>query len=265
MRHGPEVPDDEIQDLLAGYALGTLEPDELQFIEHYLPQRPLWAAELEHYREVAIALSHAPDLQEVPLRVRAGMLAEVATGESSANQPEPPQPSRWRRRLAVASYAAAVPATIVAIVLVGYTVIMHDRIATKDDQLAQYQQAQGETVEVLAGNELMPIVIEMRESNAAPLARGRLFVNRADNQAVLYARDLPQLDDGEFYTVWLGASSTSTAVMRIGTLTPTEQGSAQITVGPLVDLEHPNQVTITIESDADAAQPAGDIVLSADF
>ena len=125
----PDVPTEEISNLLAGYALGALEPDEHDFIARNRPRRPAWRRELETYREVANQLAYAPDMIDVPVRVRAAVLAHIDAIESDIPlgsnigwnatlpmllPPEPHSPAGgWKRRLPRIALTMAVPATVV--------------------------------------------------------------------------------------------------------------------------------------------------------
>lgn len=268
MNTTPEDPTDEIHDLLAGYALGTLDPEEERFIEHNLPYRPRWQVELDRYREVVTALSHAPETQEVPLRVRAGVLTTVALGDNAPDHVSEPGPAStpfWRRGFARVALVAALPVTILAIILVAYTVVMHNQYQSQESELAQYQQVQGEAAQVLVSNETMPTVIDMQQTSAAPLARGRVFLDRAGRQAVIVVRDLPPLQDAEVYMVWLGGNDTGNPLVKVGSLQMSRQGTGQITIGPIHDLSSPNTVTVTVEPTTESTSPQGPLVLSASF
>jgi hypothetical protein len=277
----PDVPTEEISDLLAGYALGALEPDERDFIARNLPRKPAWRRELETYREVANQLAYAPDATDVPLRARAAVLAHIDAIESgipigenaawnatlpallSADPPTPP--AGWRRRLPRIAMTVAVPATVVAIVFAMYTVVMHGQFSEQQDELAAYQQAQGETVEVLTSDPQSQQVIELVETRQAPLARGRLFIDYHANSAMLVARDLPPLPDDQTYVVWMVIDTVANEFARAGVLEVNESGTGQLIINPPDAFDRYLTVTVTRETGLDTYKPSGPEVMAANI
>jgi hypothetical protein len=271
----PETPTTEISDLLAAYALGALEPDERDFIARNLPRHPAWQSELEGYRAAAEALAYAPQELEVPLRVRAAVLAAVDAIESNiplshyrkvawnATLPAVPvsdqlQASRnWRRTLPKIALVMSMPATLVAIVFAMYTVIIHNQYSDQQDELAKYQQAQDESAEVLTSDSTSRQVVDLVSSSDAPFARGNLFIDRSDNAAMLVVRDLPELDAEQVYVVWVGLDSGNREYARIGVLQPNDAGTAQFVFEPFDAFEHYTNLVVTKETDPDVAVPTG--------
>lgn len=281
MNRLPDNPTSEIQDLLAAYALDALEQDERDFIARNLHRRPEWRKELREYQSVATALAHLPDEQDVPLRVRARVLAEVDAIESDIplannrrvgwNALLPPLPSadpapEARSRWAVLPRAALItsmPATVVAIVFAMYTVIIHSQIDNQQSELAAYQQKQGESAEVLTSGYKSRQVIDLVVTREAPLARGSLFIDKLENAAMLVARDLPSIPDDESYVVWALTPNTSQGYAQIGVLEPDETGTAQILIAPPESFERYLTILVTREATEDTLQPSGPSIMSA--
>lgn len=279
MNRLPDVPTEEISDLLAGYALGALEPDERDFIARNLPRRPAWRRELETYREVANQLAYAPEAIDVPIRARAAVLAQIDAIESdipigsnvawNATLPallsvEPQtQPGGWPRRLPRIAMTVAVPAIVVAIIFAMYTVIMHDQFSEQQDELAAYQEVQGNTVEVLTSDSQSQRVIELVETRQAPLARGRLFIDYHANSAMLVARDLPRLPDDQTYVVWMVIDTVANEFARVGVLEVNETGTGQLIINPPDAFDRYLTVTVTREDENDTHKPSGPEVMAA--
>lgn len=276
----PDEPTEEISDLLAGYALGALSPDEKDFIERNLPRRPAWQRELEQYQSVADALPYAVEGQAVPVRIRASLLAKIDTIESdiplAANAPEaqapspaktrPVEPSRlwvWLRRAPRVAWAAALPSTVVIIVFVMYMVIMQDKINDQQIELASYQQDQTDTISVLTSDAIDQRVVELVESNEAPLARGRLFIDSQANSAVLVARDMPDLEEHEGYVVWMLTDVNADEYVPIGILEMNDRGTGRLTIAPPDPFGQYVAISITREADPESADvPSGPEVMS---
>ena len=280
MNRLPEEPTTEISELLAGYALGALDPDERDFIQRNLPRHPAWQEELEGYLAVTTALAHLAEPEDVPLRARAAVLAAVDAIESDIpleqyrkaawnatiparllleQQAQQPEPRSWRKAIPKVALYISMPATIVAIIFARYTVIIHNQYADRESELAQFQQ---ESAQVLTGDSSARQVIDLAASSAAPLARGSLFIDRAENAAVLVARDLPPISDDERYVVWAQTTSGDQEFARIGVLVPNSAGTAQLILDPPDLFERYATLLVTREpARDDLAQPTGASIL----
>lgn len=277
----PEIPTTEISEMLAAYALGALEPDERDFVARNLPRFPEWQKELDGYRVATTALAHDADPQEPPLRVRAAVLSEVDAIESNVplkryrkvawnatlppmELPEPePQGRNWKRTIPRIALIMSMPATVVAIVFAMYTIIIHDQFTEQQNELAEFQQVQDESAEVLTSPSTDRQVIDLVASNEAPFARGSLFVDRGENAAMLVARNLPVLDEGDQFVVWVQTGVDNKEFARIGVLEPNDSGTAQIVIDPPDLFDRYSNVLVTRETDAESNLPTGPSILSA--
>lgn len=277
----PEIPTTEISDLLAAYALGALEPDEREFVARNLPRFPEWQKELDGYRQATTALAHAAEPQDVPLRVRAAVLAELDAIESNVplkhyrkaawNATLPPsalavetrERRNWKRTIPRVALITSMPATIVAIVFAMYTVVIHNQFTEQQNELAEFQQVQDESADFLISPSNDRLVIDLLPSNDAPFARGSLFVDQTENVAMLVARNLPVLSDDEQFVVWVQTGIISPEYARIGVLAPNDAGTAQIVIDPPDQFENYTNVLVTREASGDSTLPGGVPVLSA--
>lgn len=281
MNRLPEEPTTEISEMLAGYALGALDPDERDFIQRNLPRHPAWQEELDGYLAVTAALAHMAEPQDVPLRARAAILAAVDAIESDIpleqyrkaawnatiparalldQQAPPPEVRNWRRAIPKVALYTSMPATIVAIIFAMYTVVIHNQYADRQNEMAEFQQ---ESAQVLTGDSSDRRVVDLSASSSAPLARGSLFIDRAENAAVLVARDLPPIGKDEQYVVWAQTTSGGHEFARIGVLTPNDAGTAQLIIDPPDLFERYATVLVTREpSGDDIAHPTGASILT---
>lgn len=264
---------DEISELLSGYALDALSPDDSEFIERYLEQRPAWQAELARYEAVSGLLAYSSPSQQVPVRVRAGILARIDTlaiesqARALAESQAPPgirgRLARRKRSIPKLAWAAAVPSTLLAIVFVMSSIVMQDRINEQRGQLAAFQQEQGKANEVLlADNPAGQHVVELVETSAAALARGRLYIDRIDNTAMLVVRDMPAPGEDRVYVVWVLADSIAEEWAQFGALDVDAFGRGQKILDLSDDFNRFLNVRITIEESDDVGVPTGPEVMS---
>lgn len=271
-RHAPKDVTEDISELLAGYALNALTPEDSDFIDRYLNDRPAWQAELAGYERVSELLAYANAPQQVPVRARAGILARIdalaiESQEEARARSRPPVGigERWRRRkrsVPKLAWAAAVPSTIIAVIFVMTSIVMQDRISEQQGQLAAFQQEQSKANGVLSAENSRQRVVELIESSAAPLARGRLYIDQLDNTAMLVVRDMPQPSEGQVYAVWVLTSMITEEYAHLGTLDVDQFGRGQKILDPPDDFQRYINVRITIETTDDPGIPTGPEVMT---
>lgn len=266
-RHAPKDVTEEVSELLAGYSLNALTPEDANFVNRYLDDRPAWQAELAGYERVSGLLAYANPPQQVPVRARAGILARIdalaieSQEEARARSQSPIGIGdlwrRWKRSAPKVAWAAAVPSTIVAIVFVMTSIVMQDRISEQQGQLAAFQAEQSKVNDVLLAENSLQRVVELVESGAAPLARGRLYIDQRNNTAMLVVRDMPQPADGQVYMVWLLTGMVNEEYAQLGTLDVDEFGRGQKILDPPDSFNRYLNVRITIEPADDLGIPTG--------
>lgn len=271
-RRAPKEVTEEISELLAGYSIDALSPEDSDFIDRYLDDRPAWQAELAGYQRVSGLLAYASPPQPVPVRARAGILARIdalaieSQEEARARSQQPrarlgERWRQWRRSAPKLAWATAASSTIVAVAFVMATIVMQDRISEQQGQLAQFQEEKSEASKVLSTENSRQHVVELIQSSAAPLARGRLYIDQLDNTAMLVVRNMPQPAEGEVYMVWALTSAVD-EYARLGTLEVDEFGRGQKILAPPDSFNHYLNVRITIEPIDDVSIPTGPEVMT---
>lgn len=271
-RTAPDHVTDDIAELLAGYSLNALSDEETAFIERYLPDRPQWRLELSGYRRVADALPYAGEPQQVPVRARAAILSRIDAlaiesqeRELANNRRSGPLRShlrRWRSHVPRVAWVAAVPTTTIAIIFIMMSIVMQDRIIDQQEELAAFQQEQVQANDVLLADDSHQQVVELIRSNTAPLARGRLFIDRTNNTAMLVVRDMPPPGDDRVYMVWMLIGSNPDEYAQLGPLTLDEFGRGQKILDPPDDFDRYPTVRITLEDSDDIGAPRGPDVMT---
>lgn len=269
------MPDDvteHISDLLAGYALNALSAEETAYIDEHLPDRPAWQWELAGFQRASGSLAYAHEPQAVPVRARAAILARIdalATESHAEAIARANPPVTLRRRLQRArphvprvAWATAVPATLVAVVLIMTSIVMQERISDQQDELAAYQQEQVKVNELLLADDAGQQVVDLVPSSVAPLARGRLLIDRQDQSAMLVVRDMPQPGDGESYIVWMLIGTNYDEYANMGEMTVDDLGRGQKIIDPPGDFGVDPVVRITIEKTSDSDIPSGPEVMT---
>jgi hypothetical protein len=215
----------EAEELLAGYALNALPPDQAAAVAEHLKgcdQHRRAAAELG---AAASSLALVVDDREPPASLRQ-RVADAVRGDTRAGKPSipradssvapPMRPVAWRPRLRPPVQLLAAAAVVIAL---GIGILVGMRLATPAQQTWTFQG-----------------------SGLAPQGQATLVYDPGRHEAVLAVTGLPALAPGQVYEVWLIKGATPTdagisaqpngsAVVRISH-DPTQYQTLAITVEP---------------------------------
>ena len=174
---------EEARALLPAYSLGCVDPEELEDLRAHIESCELCRRELAELLDLSgeIALTLPP--LAPPARLEGRVLASLrraAAAARSAGGAVPP-----RRRKAVPYLLGAVAAALIVILGAGDLILL----------------ARLRRVESASGGGLVTLVL--RGTELAPSAFGTLVLDPDDVEGVLAVRDLPRLEPGQSYALWL--------------------------------------------------------------
>lgn len=180
------------RDLLPGYALGCLDPEDERAVAVHLPGCPACREELASFVQVADRLSTTVPAAEPPAGLEHRILRGI--GLRAPRVSRFPRQGAWRP--ALAAMAAVFVAALVAGNLLQWTGVIQRGGQTGDTRLM--------TV-MLAG------------TGDAPGAYGTVVLDTADREGVLAVTGLPRLDAAHQYQLWLirGAERRSGGVFSV--------------------------------------------------
>ncbi|MGB3614137.1 MAG: anti-sigma factor [Elainellaceae cyanobacterium] len=182
---------DEQRELLAGYVLYDLSPDEAALVEQWIAIDPAIAEEIERLQQT-LELTYAPKQTQPPDRLRASILN--AYGSARQDDPTPeigipvvrsshqPQPRVTRRRRLTASLGAVAAMLIVGLSISNYVLWRSLQTAIAQQQTPEFRRVSLMSTDAAAGS----VTIEL-----AP-----------DDLKALLEADLPPLPEGKVYVLW---------------------------------------------------------------
>jgi len=277
---------EERQELLAGYALGTLSEPDARAAERLVRSDADAAAELASYHEIVdlIALSAPLRRADPTLRERVLRAARRGTGGVSGWQ-------RARRQLAAsAGWAAAAAAVLAAAIwindmqgdidrlrddsaalnaVVQATAKQVDALAAVDTEDAssralalQLQQALAEQQAMAAiGTDPDATTTTLNSAAAGVAASGHYRYSESACAGLLIAYGLPELPIGEVYQVWL---EDSLRAVSGGVFFAPAGGDATVLVETEAQLL-PIRVSVRVAPQGGDSAPNGLLVLSGDI
>jgi hypothetical protein len=202
---------DEIKDLLAGYAINALTPDEARAVSEHLGSCAECTGELLSLAEAVDALAEAVPRLAAPEHLRARVLADaIPASNNIADLAIAPAPAASRRRTWLARLwrpESARPfrqmlsgaALLVLVALSATTLNVLNTSRQIHQELVQDRAALGLLTSTETINDLLT-----RESNGLPLdAHGHWFHRPGVMTQVVVGERLPPPPSGQRYVVWM--------------------------------------------------------------
>lgn len=201
---------DRLADLSEGYALGALDAAEMVEVEQHGQGCADCRERLDREVELAALLALAAPVHDPPPSLRRSLIV-AARGKLTAESPRRAfRRQRFPASIGVAWGAASV-ATLAAVVSIGWALNVQGQLPVR---------AAGRVAAIPAAPVTNPddygmggagvgFALERAEvkrlvgSDAAPDARGWMYVDPADQNALLVAYRLPPLPPGRAYQLWL--------------------------------------------------------------
>lgn len=281
---------DNWQDLLAGYALGDLSPEEAETLQQIFTEHSDLIAEVDRLQEVLALMPYALPENEPPAHLRAKIMSAAmseqplspAVGEPEAtlgaeapsavqdDQPDSAQsdPAQLRSRQTLRWVKAA--GAIAAVVIAGLAIDnVRLRQAADATQLAHQRQV-AELQQAAAADR--SIITLLQQPNAqlyalegtpnAALASGSIVLDRQQKQVAMVAQNLPQLPNGQVYRLWAMAKNAKKPAY-CGQFNASAGGTVltRFSASNAVCSISPAQLLITAELATAPPVPQGDLVM----
>lgn len=246
---------EQVVELLPDYAIGALEPAELDRVALHLETCAACRAELVPVLELGALISNAaPPAAAVRRQLLEEATSTAAPTSDSGIEPgrDQPTPMAIPRSRPVGGAgrprrAQAVLAAAAALLIIGLGIW---NLRLRDA---------GQEYESIAGIMSSATVYPLTESQLTPPASGVLLVGADDRSALLIANDLPPIAAGEELRIWLVDERGQSAA--VGVLAADAAGRAQTELSLAQPLSAYVAVAVSAEPAAGGAEPSGPLAL----
>lgn len=171
----------QIEELMAGYVLKTISPEEIEELEQYLQNNPELTKNVGQLEELMASIAYATPRVSAPPHLRSLILQAA---ETSVDRKKVLQLSTWRwQQIAIAAI------TLFALVLGLENYQLHRQIASIKS-----------TFIALQGDE--NLLFAFKGTSTAPLASGSVLLDLEVGKALIALQNLPPLSTGKFYQLW---------------------------------------------------------------
>ncbi|MFQ5527232.1 MAG: anti-sigma factor domain-containing protein [Thermoanaerobaculia bacterium] len=253
---------EHLSELMASYALGVLDGDDLRAVEGHLAEGCTECeAELRALTGAVESLAASVEPVEPSEMTRARTLAAIEHRPAAAAQVS----AGWR---------LAAAAALALLVWTGWSsfdlrrqvrTLAGDRDGLSRE-LALVRDDLSATRTELARAQLANRIISAPRTasvllaglNAAPDSSARTYVDPSTNRAVFYAANLEPLSEDQTYQLWFIADGTP---ISGGVFSVDEQGSGSIVVDNVASADSLEAWAVTVEPAGGVPQPTGTMVL----
>jgi anti-sigma factor RsiW len=269
-------------ELLAGYALGDLTPEDAIAVKQYLDAHPEAIAEVQALQQTLALIPLSLPAVPLPPELESRILQAATSSSPQPLEPariQPPlaqtptnRPVPWKSRRRFRQgwpLAAGIAAAAIAALGVQSYQVQRELVATRQ-ALAQLRQTQeslvaqqrdlGRYQQAIATLEQAPShMLNLAGSGLAAKATGNVVVSPQQRQALLMVKNLPQPPAGKIYHLWALVEGRKVACVQF---TPEADGQVLMQL-PADRWVKAVGVVITLEPLESEAQPTGEMIMSA--
>ncbi|MEQ9619541.1 MAG: anti-sigma factor [Deltaproteobacteria bacterium] len=276
----------EYEDQIALYALGLLEGEELREVEEHLESGcAICEGLLEDsgvvFNNLAFSLEDSP----LPDNLESKIFDRLETTEDSIDRPA--QSGFWRNIKPVwLNLGAAVSFALIVFLIIS-NLNMRSRLSSQEDTLQQLQASLGDKTEVIESmkNKLSSQedtlqhlqarlgeetevaefmmnprveIVKLSDKMTDKKASGRLLMNPDTHQAMLIVSNVPALEEGKTYQLWIINEGKPESM---GTFDVGADGNQVMEIKSMPEPVETSQFAVTLEPEGGMPHPTGDMYL----
>jgi anti-sigma-K factor RskA len=238
--------EEHVFDLLPGYALDCLDPEEKEQVSVHLDTCARCRHELQTYAAVVGQLPMAVSEHQPPPGLKAKIMQEVKSAQPNAQ--ELPGPGWWQRftgafRLSTPAWGLA--GLVVILVLAASNLFLWQRLNKLEST-----------------GEHALITVALNGTDAAPQATGLLIISDDGAQGTMIVDGLPDLGQAQQYQLWLIQDGKRTSG---GVFSVDSQGYGRLMIASPAPLNSYSAFGVTIEPAGGSPGPTGSKVLGGEL
>jgi hypothetical protein len=262
-------------DLVAGYILNDLSPEEVDHLNQALVENQALAEELDAFQEAIALLPYDMPLLEPSTRLRDKIISAASQSITSEpiNTNVVPVASLHQRNRKQWIPAISIGITAVAVTALGLSQVQLSRQAQQTATLQQKLDATNTELKRLQheldANQSTIARLSQPDTKVYSLvgapsapnrATARLLAKPGDRTVTLVAQDLPKLSQNQIYRLW-AVSTPSVAPAYCGQFRQDNTGKAQWVAPNAACTKNPSQLLITLDAPSDPITSAGPLVM----
>jgi Anti-sigma-K factor rskA len=268
-------------DLVAGYILDDLSPEEMALLNEALAETPALAEEIASFGEAFSLLPYNLPLREPAASLKHKIISAANHPIAANNLESPPTnvvPIASPRRRSWQQWIPAIGTGIAAVAVAAFglnqfqlaqqsqqqIVALGQQLEATNNELKRLRselQADRGTLTLLSqpDTQMYPL-IGITNPNSGRISTARLLARSGDRSVTLIAHDLPTLSNDRIYRLWAVATPTA-APMYCGQFRQNNGGTAQWVAPNIACTKNPTKLLITLDAPTDPTTSAGPLVM----
>ena len=256
---GREHPE-RLEELIAGYVLGNLTPEEAEELNQLLTEHPELSREVNRLQDVLELMPYALPAVEPPQHLRSTILQTIDTNRLVAPSPitTARQNSFPRRRLQSPLLWSSILGSMAALLALAFGLDnyrLREQLTTNQAQVAR----QKDVIAMLQQPNTQ--LVSLRGMDRASAASGNIVVTPGEPKAVLILQNLPVLPKGQFYQLW---SVVDDEKIPWGQFDANKQGTVFVKL-PLLSSSKITALVVTVEAVPTPKSPTGPMVMTSNL
>ena len=245
---------DHWQELMAGYVLGNLTPEEAEELQLLLAAHPELGEEMHSLQDVLAAMPYAlPEVQPAAA-VRSRILADAQNQTAQHQAQHQPVPIRQRdRRQSMILWSGSV-AAVLAVAMGLDNLNLRQQLSTTQAKIS----SQKDLIVMLQAPQTK--LVTLKGMDQLSKAAGNVVITPGEAGAIVVLQDLPSLPAGQTYNLWAVANGQKVSA---GNFIANPQGRVFVKV-PLTSAtsDRVTNLVVTIEASPTPLSPQGPMVMT---
>jgi hypothetical protein len=267
-------------DLVAGYILDDLSPEEVTQLNQTLAEDPTLHQEIGSFGEAFAALPYDLPILEPAARLKDKIISAASHSIPDQNLADPRSKVVPTSSLGQRSWKRWIPAIGIGFAAAVVTALGLNQIQlsqqlqqaavsqqqlqamkTEVERLRNELQANQGTIELLSQPDTqMYSLMGTTDPKSGRISKARLLTRPGTVAVTLVAHDLPKLTNNQIYRLWAVATPTA-APMYCGQFRQNDRGTAQWIAPNVACTKTPKQLLITLDAPTDPTTAAGPLVM----
>jgi Anti-sigma-K factor rskA len=265
-------------DLVAGYILDDLSPEETDRLNQALTETPALRGEIAAFGEAFSLIPYDMPIVEPAASLKAKILSAASQSIASTTKATPrsnvvplPRPN-WKQWIpAISTCVAAVSIAALGLNQVQLNRQSKEAIAlqqqlettnTKLERLERELKASQDVIAIISkpGTQSYALAGETSNLQNSRIAKAQIFAKPGDRTVTVMAQALPKLSNSQIYRLWAVASPKA-APTYCGQFRQDDSGRAQWDAPNAACTNQPLQLMITLDGPTDPTTSAGPVVM----
>lgn len=249
-----EMHTEHIEDLAEGYALDALEPGERDRVEEHIAICSPCKQHMQGVHDTAHLLAFAVAPVAPPNRCKLRLMEKVAREQFLTTPTRRPRGGRMLT-------AWATVATVALIMMGTWSLSMRREVAAMRDEQVRAEGERATLQAQIAHFASTEAVRTLRAEGIASGASGKTYMTPGKNEAVLVVNNLPKLQTGKAYQVWVARPGLQQPL----TVFTANEPTLSVTIRPPEPMDTYKWIMVTVEDARGAQQPSQETVLFGDL